>query len=246
MAVPPLNNTAAAASDSATPAFLVGWNGTNWQPVLVDSSGRLITGGTGPGVSEQVVGNVAHDAVDSGNPVKVGGKASSTAPSVVASGDRVDAWFAVNGAAVISGVGTATDVVTGAAAVAIPSSNAFAVLAAGQHGWDGAAYPRLRAANVFKPQDALSVASEATWWTPASGKKVRLMGGVFTGSVVGNYVIRDNTAGTTIAVIPVGVAGAAVTFTLGNGILSAAANNVLTVDGPPASTASGILFGTEE
>ena len=40
-----------------------------------------------------VTGNVAHDAVDLGNPVKIGGKATTTAPAVVADGDRVDATF---------------------------------------------------------------------------------------------------------------------------------------------------------
>lgn len=35
-------------------------------------------------------GLVAHDAVDSGSPVKVGAKASSTLPAAVASGDRAD------------------------------------------------------------------------------------------------------------------------------------------------------------
>ena len=33
-------------------------------------------------------GNVAHDAVDSGNPVKVGGKAESNNPADVADADR--------------------------------------------------------------------------------------------------------------------------------------------------------------
>lgn len=39
-----------------------------------------------------VIGNVAHDAVDSGNPVKVGGKARdpSSLPAAVAAGDRSD------------------------------------------------------------------------------------------------------------------------------------------------------------
>lgn len=45
------------------------------------------------------VGNVAHDGVDSGNPVKIGGKANSSAPSSVAAGDRVDAWYTLGGAA---------------------------------------------------------------------------------------------------------------------------------------------------
>lgn len=41
----------------------------------------------------KVQGNVAHDAVDSGNPVKIGGKASTSVPSAVADADRVDAYL---------------------------------------------------------------------------------------------------------------------------------------------------------
>lgn len=40
-----------------------------------------------------VGGNVANDAVDSGNPVKVGGQARTTNPTAVADGDRVNAIF---------------------------------------------------------------------------------------------------------------------------------------------------------
>lgn len=40
-----------------------------------------------------VNGGVAHDAVDTGNPVKLGGKASTTIPTAVATGDRVNAYF---------------------------------------------------------------------------------------------------------------------------------------------------------
>lgn len=41
---------------------------------------------------------VAHDAVDSGNPLKIGGKARSSAPADVSStGDRVDAYFDMKG-----------------------------------------------------------------------------------------------------------------------------------------------------
>lgn len=48
-------------------------------------------------------GDVAHDAVDSGPPVKIGGKGNSTAPSNVAAGDRVDGWFDLAGRTVIAG-----------------------------------------------------------------------------------------------------------------------------------------------
>jgi hypothetical protein len=44
---------------------------------------------------------VAHDAVDSGAPAKIGGYASTTAPTAVTAADRVNAWFNLNGAQVV-------------------------------------------------------------------------------------------------------------------------------------------------
>jgi hypothetical protein len=41
--------------------------------------------------------DVAHDAVDSGNPVKIGGKAQSSFGTAVAAGDRTDAKFTLQG-----------------------------------------------------------------------------------------------------------------------------------------------------
>jgi hypothetical protein len=38
-------------------------------------------------------GAIAHDAVDAGKPMKIGGKASSGPPTAVAAADRVDAFF---------------------------------------------------------------------------------------------------------------------------------------------------------
>lgn len=46
-------------------------------------------------------GNVAHDAVDSGNPVKIGGQANSGTPSAVGNLDRVNAWYDQNGALIV-------------------------------------------------------------------------------------------------------------------------------------------------
>ena len=57
----------------------------------------------GAGAGLPLAGDVAHDAVDSGNPVKIGGKANSSAPSAVAAGDRVDAWYDPAGRAVVAG-----------------------------------------------------------------------------------------------------------------------------------------------
>ena len=60
-----------------------------------------VAAATSPGTN-QVVGNVAHDAVDAGNPIKTGGYASSTAPAAVSNGDRVNSWLSPNGADVVS------------------------------------------------------------------------------------------------------------------------------------------------
>ena len=106
-----------------------------------------------------------------------------------------------------------------------------------------------RTPSVFKPLSAVAINPEATIWAPAAGTKFRLMGGNIASSVAGNVTLRDNTAGTIIAVVPCGVAGVAYPIfgdDPGNGILSAAANNVLTATGPASSTLSGTVFGTQE
>lgn len=62
-----------------------------------------VTAIQGTGTSaDQIQGNVAHDAVDAGNPVKTGGFASSTVPASVATADRVNTWLTLNGATVIA------------------------------------------------------------------------------------------------------------------------------------------------
>jgi hypothetical protein len=60
------------------------------------SSGRILLSEPG--------GNVAHDAVDAGNPIKIGGKAYTNLPTVVGNADRVDALFLKTGALVVGGV----------------------------------------------------------------------------------------------------------------------------------------------
>ena len=47
-------------------------------------------------------GNVAHDAADSGNPIKVGGRAHTSNPTAVANGDRVNAVYDTQGRAIVS------------------------------------------------------------------------------------------------------------------------------------------------
>jgi len=108
-------------------------------------------------------------------------------------------------------------------------------------------FDRERTPNVFKPLSAVTINTETTIWTPAAGKKFRLMGFFLVGSAAGNITLKDNTGGTTKLVIPTPAGGAGIPAPpMGNGILSAAANNVLTATGSVNMTLSGFVYGTEE
>jgi hypothetical protein len=53
--------------------------------------------GQGMANVEEVAGDVAHDAADSGNPIKIGGKATQLNPAAVTEGDRTQASFDLDG-----------------------------------------------------------------------------------------------------------------------------------------------------
>lgn len=116
--------------------------------------------------------------------------------------------------------------------------------------FNGVNWERQRAAIIFKNINALVITSESTVWTPISGKRFRLMGMCLTqGVVTGAVTLKDNTAGATILIIPPNTLGASSCHYLGipgNGILSAAINNVLTATGASTETITGFFFGTEE
>lgn len=113
--------------------------------------------------------------------------------------------------------------------------------------FNGQVLSRARTPGKFISVNALSIATETTVWTPASGRRFRLMGYNLTGTGAQNIVLKDNTAGTTILVIP-GVTIGQLNFSpqMGNGILSIAANNVLTANAGGTNAISGYFFGTEE
>lgn len=75
-------------------------------------------------VSTLTGGGVAHDGVDSGNPVKIGFKASSSlaGATMVTSGDRVDAVAGVDGAQIVRPHCGLEDIVSGVAAITDGSS----------------------------------------------------------------------------------------------------------------------------
>lgn len=99
----------------------------------------VVSGGGGGSVI--ATGNVAHDAADSGNPVKIGGKASSSAPAFVSGGDRVDAWFGPSGQTIIGLSGSAIgDASTGVPAGLLDTGNTNRPLAVVPFNYNGTTY----------------------------------------------------------------------------------------------------------
>jgi len=135
-----------------------------------------------------------------------------------------------------------------------------------QYGFNGATFERLRCANVFK-RGAVVGGGAASFniWTPATGKKFRLMGFVIqlagncTQAAGGNFTMQLFDGATVMpfsldsdvpAVAPANTMDNTVNLpNMGNGYLSAAANNILSCTMSAAlvaGQASVMAFGTEE
>jgi hypothetical protein len=126
--------------------------------------------------------------------------------------------------------------------------------------WNGDAYDRVRIANVYHSVLA-TAAGNTTVWTPPAGEKFRLMG--FTISVAGTLAatgveliqLTDSNGGTVISqhqatvTITTPTGDTQIGADLGQGYLSAAANNVLAVNLSSAMLTGGVavnVWGTEE
>jgi hypothetical protein len=86
--------------------LIAGVDGSTVRHLGVNSTGQLeVDISAQQGGALDIQGDVAHDAVDSGNPIKLGGRAGSVTQSAVAVGDRVEAAFSLVGAQLIAGIG---------------------------------------------------------------------------------------------------------------------------------------------
>jgi len=151
----------------------------------------------------------AHDAVDAGNPIKIGGKASTSTPTVVAHGDRVDAWFGGYGQLAIGGhsASGSDGSATGVVAIPVMSSGSFVPLFVAGSFWNGASWDRAR------PNVATSyLASAARTATPTSAdittynaRGIRVSIDVTaiaaSPSVVPTIEVKDAVAGTYTAIL---------------------------------------------
>lgn len=114
--------------------------------------------------------------------------------------------------------------------------------------WNGASWDRALVANIQKDLNAVTITSIVTAWTPASGKKIRLMGGSISTSTAVSVLFEDNLAGTTVFRTPKLQADAPYSFVVngGQGYLLAAANNVLKITSSAAGVVTGTIWGIEE
>jgi len=215
-----------------------GYDGTAVRKVLVDTGGRQI-----------IVGAAAAGSAVAGNPVLAGGTDGTNARALLldASGRQIVLGAGANGAALVGApVRVAGSDGTNTRDIATDAGGHQQVVTGAVT--DGAGtYTTLRTPNVFKTA-AASASGNTALWTPTSGKKFRLMrlivtvpanvslaaGAVFTISfqdaTTAMPLAFDIYVPTTAVTTTAGVAFSSGWIDLGNGLLSAAANNVLNVN----------------
>lgn len=127
--------TTVATAPSGTVIALDDVGGVLYQRVKVsagaDGSAADVPGDGAAGLA--VGGSLAHDAVESGNPLAIGGIARTANPTAVAALDRVRAWFTTLGKLVVT-LGAPRELVTHAHTQIASSSSETTILAAGAAG----------------------------------------------------------------------------------------------------------------
>lgn len=97
--------------------------------------------------------------------------------------------------------------------------------------------------------NGVTITGESTVWTPATGSRFRLLGyNLVSATATGNVTVKDGTGLTTVLLIPMPAVGSPTGFTMigGQGIVSGAANRVLTFTGASTQVVTGWLYGIEE
>jgi hypothetical protein len=121
------------------------------------------------------------------------------------------------------------------------------VVGAGRLAWNGSGWDRMRSVAVIKniPAQAVTAGTPVGVWTPAAGKRFRLLGWALSLSVAGSVILKDQ--GAEFMRTPLMAAGVGlVSQVMANGYLSSAANNVLQIDVTASGNVSGFVYGIEE
>lgn len=223
----------------STPTDLsAGGTDGDYEPLQVDATGRLWVNASA----------IASGAADSGNPVKVGAKYNSTQPTFT-DGQRGDLQIGSKGSLRVELFGSgSTNSATVSTTTTDGNSTGVGVLfnATYPYSYNGSSWDRVRSPSKFFTATA-TASGDTALWTPTAGKKFRLMRymiqatadvAVAAGAEV-DVVLRDATTGLAASI---SFYAPAVSVTsnpgstggqwvdLGNGILSATANNVLNIN----------------
>ena len=101
---------------------------------------------------------------------------------------------------------------------------------------------------IFKVLNSVAAGAGAdvTIWTPAPGKRFRLLLYVVNANVATTFLFKDGVGGPVIAADQITAAGGVMMNLGGKGILSAAVGNALVINSSAAVTLVGYVAGTEE
>lgn len=201
-----------------------------------------------------IIGTVASGVADDGSePVKIGGVVL-TANAGLAAGQRGTFALGANGEQLATLIDEGNH--SGAARVIAPADAVSIALkglvgVAEAHWFNGATFDRMRAVSklIDIPVTAITAGVPVTLWTPGAGKKFRILGWALSLTVAGSVILLDNAAG---AFVPggrtpaMGAGIGLVSQVMGNGFLSAVANNVLKADVSATGSIQGFVYGTEE
>jgi hypothetical protein len=207
-------------------------------PVVIasDQSAVTVAQATAANLNAQVVGNIANNVADAGNPIKIGSMAVSGAPAQVVSGRRVNAWMDLNGATAafstlnVSGSDAFSNALMGQALI---NNNNTVVPLSGIMAYNGTSWDRVRVANTGRLQvDVVTVPSTpVTQATSPWVENVSQWGGAATS--LGQKAMA--------ASVPVTIASDQTAFPVsGSGVFHVDDNGAsLTVDSPGLPTALG-------
>ncbi len=98
----------------------------DYAPLQFDSTGKLWVNAA----AGSTAGDVAHDSADSGNPVKVGGKAVSAEPAVVTAADRANFYTDLVGKLIVLPYANPENFVSGAITSAMTGTTSTSLISA--------------------------------------------------------------------------------------------------------------------
>lgn len=218
------------------------WNNTTWDRQRGDTTGTW------------AVGNIAHDGVDAGNPVKIGGYAAATAPTAVADGDRANLWTNPNGALVVAAGaydgGSGGD---GRGLFGFPSRTSGALtpnpVAVGGFVYNGSTWDRAKKPNAASRIPSSAATTNATVAKASAGDVFRVNGNNASGAV--KYLKFYNkatapTVGTDTPVLTLALPPGAFSFDLGSFYFSTGIAYALTggaADADTTALAAGDILG---